>query len=81
MQEPTSTYYFVDKDGTELVSNSKPFRTTHLFNDNHDVIEMWDTDKEIDIVEIPHGTIKSLFNTSLTYDDDPIEVKWNHTLT
>lgn len=57
------TFYFVDSDGTEACSNSKPYRHAMGF---------WMTDEPNNIVELPKGTIERIYNTTLTFNDEPI---------
>lgn len=70
------TFYFVDSDGTENVSNIKPHKTSEGF---------WTVEQNLKsicgdiviydaLVELPKGTIESLFHVTLTYDSDPIVV-------
>ena len=60
---PNITFYFVDSDGTEGCSNMKPYRHAMGF---------WMTDEPNNIVELPKGTILRLYNTTLTFNDEPI---------
>ena len=74
------TYYFVDEDGTEGVSNREPLR--------HPTEHFWTT-KDITspkgyslngIVELPKGTIKTLFQINLTWDGKPIMIDNDNSL-
>lgn len=74
------TYYFVDEDGTEGVSNKEPFK--------HPTENFWvikdDLNKEgyslNNIVELPKGTIKALFQINLTWNEKPIMIENNKLL-
>ena len=69
------TYFFVDSDGTENVSNIKPiknvkegFYTYEIKLKPSNVI----TDK---LTELPKGTLKQLFGKNITFEDEPIMIE------
>lgn len=72
-------YFFVDEDGTEGVSNTPPRR-------NPDGGQFWIAPIDIplcrnkktidDIVELPKGTIQTLFGRILTWKDNPILIEF-----
>lgn len=67
------TYYAVDGDGTEVVSNYELYR-------NEGSGRYWVTSRMLvndNLVELPSGTIQQLFGVVLTYDDAPIIIEWN----
>lgn len=57
------TYFFVDSDGTEGCSNQTPYRHAMGF---------WMTEEPNNITELPKGTILRLYNTNLTFNDEPL---------
>lgn len=57
------TFFFVDSDGTEGCSNQQPYRHAMGF---------WMTEEPNNITELPKGTILRLYNTNLTFNDEPL---------
>ena len=71
------TYFFVDSDGTENVSNILPTRHEEGFW-TAEVIIKNDNKKDVitdSITELPRGTINALFNVNLTFKDNPIMIE------
>lgn len=70
------TYFFVDGDGTENVSNYMPKR--HL-RESFWVCEAKDSKgRTVDkITEVPKGTIEALFKIKLTWSDAPIVIEYS----
>lgn len=69
------TYFFVDGDGTENVSNHLPIR--------HHTESFWTCEEKnsdgitIDLItELPRGTIEALFKLKLTWNDSPIMIEY-----
>lgn len=54
----------VDKDGSETIFETKPFR---------DKGKIWNTND--DFVQIPKGTIQKIIERKLTWEDGPVELK------
>lgn len=70
--EQKSTYFFVDDDGTENVSNIAPIRN---LKERFWEIPIIIRGKQFDaLVELPRGTINTLFGKTLTWDDEPIQI-------
>lgn len=55
----------VDKDGHEFVFAGKPTRAISYWNAN----SFWEE------VELPQGSIKKLTGRTLTWEDEPVELK------
>ena len=61
----------VDKDGTESVTSDEPYR----------ICDIWDYEIDIDgwlesiRVKLPSGSIQKLIGCSLTWEDEPFELK------
>lgn len=53
----------VDKNGVECITTDKPYR----FDD------VWDEDYEQ--IKLPTGSIQKLIGCSLTWEDEPVEIK------
>lgn len=68
-----TTYYFVDEDGTENVSNRKPLRNKE---EGFWVVPIVLGNGKVSdaIVELPKGTIETLFLREYTWADEPIEI-------
>ena len=71
------TYFFVDTDGTENVSNVLPTKNPNGFWTVETIVYnargkpiVYDA-----ITELPRGTIKALFDKELTFNDPPILVE------
>lgn len=61
-------YLAVDKDGTEIMSNSK-------LNLSICMGKIWrPADRRCDIIELPSGTIRKLIGMDLTWEDEPVEL-------
>lgn len=60
----------VDKDSTEIIFTDKPCR---MYDDVEDC-EYWDTTSGMFVV-LPKGTIKKLIGKTLTWEDEPVELK------
>ncbi len=55
----------VDKDGTEWIWDSRPYRDAFF----------WRVDNPFDnMVELPQGTIFKIINRVLTWEDEPVEI-------
>ena len=55
----------VDKNGREYIYEAKPFRGDECFFPSDDG----------NCVELPKGTIKKLINKTLTWRNNPVEIK------
>lgn len=59
----------VDKDGTEFMCCSRPFRRYLLG-------EWWpDADSDRIVIPLPRGTVEKLIGKQLTWEDDPVELE------
>jgi len=89
----------VDKDGTEKISNTIPYRRqfkgirilsavwgmctgTYSKNNWNKWFNLCSTDPNdflpFDGVVLPKGTIKKIVGRTITWEDEPIEVKFQH---
>jgi hypothetical protein len=55
----------VDKDGTEFISFSKPFRKEFKTR--------WDIEEGSDAVDLPLDSIEKIIGRKLTWSDEPVE--------
>lgn len=62
----------VNKDGTENISEVYP--TRNMFNFWESDVDTGNTNVDL-IVLIPNGSIHKLIGCSLTWDDEPVELK------
>jgi hypothetical protein len=58
-----SAWVCVDEDGEELITAQKPIKTSYV----------WVSDK--DIIYLPKGSIEKLIGRTLTWDENPVELK------
>ena len=59
-------YVAVDKNGQEVITESKPFRE----------VTIWQTDDGTNnSVDLPKGSIEKLIGKKLTWEDEPVELK------
>lgn len=59
----------VDRDGEECIYERKPIRVEYYGG-------MWICEKGSNInIRLPHGSIQKLIGRSLTWQDDPVELK------
>jgi hypothetical protein len=90
-------WVFVDKDGTEKISNSEPMRRqlkgkrilsvmwgmctgTYSKNNWNKWCDGWSTDGKDFLpfmgVIIPKGTIEKIIGRKITWEDEPVEVRF-----
>ena len=90
-------WVFVDKDGTEKISNSEPMRRqfkgrrilsamwgmctgTYSKNNWNKWCNGWSTDEKDFLpfmgVIIPKGTIEKIIGRKITWEDEPVEVRF-----
>lgn len=60
-------YVAVDKDGSEYVYSNRPYR-------DYDV-NKWFCKLNVDYCRLPKGFIKKLIGRTLTWEDEPVELK------
>lgn len=53
----------VNIDGTERISQDKPYRLGDFWQEDYD------------LVDIPYGSIQKLIGRTLTWEDEPVELK------
>lgn len=67
-----STYFFIDKNGDEYVSNELPIRDNAL--------KIWkprfnkDKEKYSSIILLPKGSIKAITGKSIKWSNEPIKI-------
>lgn len=77
------TYFFVDEDGTENMSNTKPTRHEKepfwVIKKTQADLNSFNT-REINdytsMIELPKGMIEKLIGYELKWEDDPISIVW-----
>lgn len=59
----------VDKDGTEAIFQSMPFRSKYLGKP-----QMWTPQTRDSYVNLPKGSIQKLIGKELKWEDEPVEI-------
>lgn len=58
----------VDKDGAEYICDNRPYR--------REIMGEWIPRYDVDyMIRLPFGTIEKLIGHSLTWEDEPVELK------
>lgn len=64
----------VEKDGKEWIFSGSPRRIDKLYDGKR--ADLWVCHRVLDsCIELPKGSIKKLIGRTLTWDDEPVELK------
>lgn len=69
-------YLCVNKNGDEIITEDKPIREGINYKFGYWLDQQWTEGESYNLnIELPYGTIEKIIGYSLTWEDEPVEIK------